>query len=312
MLELHSKTRWWFRALLAAFAALWAMVPTAASAQDVTFAWLIEDGWTVLQKPFADDRGMVYSGTGNRRVFRVANGQKTSEQVATADMAAWTRNVPDPYFAPIRPFAGLITLNFSDSVAHLAMIDTPAGPKTTIATWFPWWDVDVGVSGDWVFSDGTTVGGGTASDLVVTGVIRSAADYSFLGGPYVDLVPRVPTSPFGYDPTPFATHIAGGGVIRMGSFYGEAGPPFARTPVRSFTTADSGLAPFGGLWGHLVVMHVTGETYLVVACSVEPTPPAAQYCTVSGTGEFARFTGRAFYQFVGPSIKLGLHVYATR
>lgn len=124
----------------------------SASAQDVVFALLIEDGWTALQnRSLADDRGMVYNGTGDRPVFRVVNGQKTSEQVATADMAAWTRNVPDPYFAPIRPFAGLITPNFSDSVAHLAIIDTPAGPKTTIATWFPWWDVDVGVSGDWVF-----------------------------------------------------------------------------------------------------------------------------------------------------------------
>ena len=74
----------------------------------------------------------------------------------------------------------MITVNFSDSVAHLVIIDTPGGPKTTIATWIPWWDVDVRVSGTWAYSDGTTVGGGTANDLVVTGVIRSAANMSFL------------------------------------------------------------------------------------------------------------------------------------
>ena len=311
MFDLRGTTACQFRSLVAAFA-LWTIAPMSASAQDVSFAVLIQDGWTALQNPFADDRGMVYSGTVSRPVFWVVNGQKAPGRVATADIVAWTRNVPDPYFAPIRPFAGLIMLDFGDFVGHLAIFDTPAGPKTTMATYLPLYDVDVTVSGDWVFSDGTTVAGGTANDLVLTGVIRSAADYLFLGGPSVDLMPRVPTPPLGYDPTPFATHTAGGGVIRMGSFYGEAGHPFGRTPVRSFTTADSGLAPFGALSAHLVVMHVTGDTYLVVACSVDPTPPAPQYCTVSGTGEFARFTGRAFYQFVGPSIKLGLHVYATR
>ena len=120
----------------------------------------------------------------------------------------------------------------------------------------------------------------------------------------------MPSSPFGHDPTPFATHNAGSGIVRMGSYYGEAGPPFARTPARSFTTADSGLSPFGAHWAHLVVLPVTGDTYLVVVCSVDPTPPAPQYCTVSGTGEFARFTGLAYYQYAA-WIKLVMHVYAT-
>lgn len=92
----------------------------------------------------------------------------------------------------------------------------------------------------------------------------------------------------------------------MGSFYGEAGSPFARTPVRSFTTADS------DRFAHLVVMHVAEDTYLLVACSFDPTPPLAPlYCSVSSTGGFARYTGRAWYEIVGASIKLSLQVFAT-
>ena len=312
MADFNCITRCRFQALAIGFA-LWTIAPMSASAQDVGFSFLIQDGWTALQnRSFADNRGMLYLGTGGKPVFSVVNGQKAPGQVATADVVAWTRSVPDPYFAPIRPLAGLIVLDFGGFVGHLAIIDTPAGPKTTVATWAPWWDVDTAVSGTWVFSDGTTVGGGTANDLVITGVIRVAAHQSFLASRSVDLVPRLPTSPLAYDPTPFATHIVGDGVVKIGSFYGEADNPFALTPVRSFTTADSGLSPFAPLWTHVVAIHVTGDIYLVVACSVDPTPPAPQYCTVSGTGEFARYTGRAWYQFVGSSIKLALQVYATR
>ena len=208
-------TAFQFRSLAVGFA-LWTIAPTPASAQDVGFTLLIEDGWTALHnRAFADNRGMLYLGTGGKPVFSVVNGQKTPGQVATADVVAWTRSVPDPYFAPIRPLAGLIVLDFGDSVGHLAIIDTPAGPKTTVASWAPWWDVDTAVSGGWMFSDGTTVGGGTANDLVITGVMRVAAHQSFLASRSVDLVPRLPTSPLAYDPTPFATHIAGDGVVSM-------------------------------------------------------------------------------------------------
>ena len=90
MLDAYSTTRNWFRSLVAGFV-LWTLAPMSASAQDAPFAWLIEDGLAALQnRSFADDRGIVYNGARDRAVFRIVNGQKTSEQVATADMAAWT------------------------------------------------------------------------------------------------------------------------------------------------------------------------------------------------------------------------------
>lgn len=309
MLELRWTPRW-FRALVVGVA-LWAIAPVSANAQDVGFALLIEDGWSLLNRSFADDRGMVYFGTGDHPVYFVANGQKAPTPVASANLVAWTRDVPDPYFAPIRPLAGLIVLNFGAFLGHLAIIDTPTGPKTTISILTTGGEANFGASGAWVFFDGSTVSGGTANDLVVAGVVRFAP-YAFVGGPAVDLVPRFPTPPFAYDPTPMATHniTIGDLSIEMGSFYGAAHAPFGGTPVRSFITVDTGLTGFGK-FAHLLVIHHTGETYFVVACSGTYTGPEPVHCTVSGTGGFAKVTGSAFYQIVGISIKLALQVYLT-
>jgi hypothetical protein len=307
MLDLRCTTRW-FRMLVAGVA-LWA-IPMSASAQDVGFVFLIEDGWSsLLNRSFTDDRGMTYLGTGGHRVFWVVNGQKAGNQIATANVVAWTRSVPDPYFAAIRPLAGLIVLDFGPFQGHLAIIDTPAGPRTTISILNTGGEVNFGATGAWVFSDGTTVSGGTANDLIVAGVVRFAP-YAFVGGPAVDLVPRFPTPPFPYDPTPTATHNILSGAIGMGSFYGAAHAPFDGTPVRSFTTVDTGLTGFGR-FAHLLVIKHTGETYFLVACSGTFSGPENIHCTVSGTAQFARYTGSIFYEVVGISIKLALQVYLT-
>jgi hypothetical protein len=308
VLDLHSTPRCRFRALVAAFA-LWALAPISASAQDVGFALLIENGWSLLNRSFADDRGMVYLGTGGKQVFQVVNGQKGSNPIATANIAAWTRSVPDPYFEPIRPLAGLIIVDFGAFQGHLAIIDTPTGPKTTISILSTGGEVNLGASGAWVFSDGTTVSGGTANDLVVAGVVRFAP-YTFVGGPAIDLVPRFPTPPFAYDPTPTATHNILDPFIEMGSFYGAAYAPFDGTPVRGFTTLDAGFTGFGR-YAHLLVIKHTGETYFVLACSGTYSGPENIHCTISGTGILTRITGTAFYQIADISIKLALQVYLT-
>jgi hypothetical protein len=295
---------------LVGFVAL-VIVPVGASAQDAGFALLIEDGWSALQsRSFGDERGMVYWGTGQKRVYTVVDGKKTS-QVATADIVVWTREIPDPYFAPIRPVAGLIMLDSGNAITHLAIVDTPAGPRTTVATYYPWDLVDFTVTGTWFFSDGATIAGGTVNDLFVGGIIR-VAEGAFVGAPTINLVNRFATSPSTYDPTPLTTHPDNTGVVRMGSFYGEAGVPFARTPVRTFTTSDYALMPFGSLSTHLAVFHVADDSNVVVACSVDPTPPAPQYCTVSGTGVFARLTGGAVYRADSVSVRLFLEAYMTK
>ena len=305
MLDFHRATGG-LRALVVGVA-LWTMVPTSASAQDYPFTLLIEDGWTALQnRSFADDRGMAYNGTGGHLVFGVFNGQKAPGPMAIANVSVWTRNVPHPYFASIGPLAGLIVLDFYGSTAHLAIIDTPAGLKTTIADLGSPYDYgDFVTSGTWWFYDGTIVGGGTANDLVITGVVSYTPSHLSVGG-YADLAPRVATPPFADDPTPVATHIVGDGVLRLGSFYNAAASPFGLRPVRSFTAVDSGLSPYES-WAHLVVLHVGSDTYLVFSCSIDPAGNfAQQYCSISGTGEYARYAGRAWYQVVSTSIRLFL------
>ena len=303
MFDVRCLTRRRFGALVAAFA-LWTVVPASASAQEFPFTLLIQDAWTALHnRSFADDHGTVYHGTGGHPVFLVFNGQKVPGPIAFADLALWTRDSPHPYFAPIRPLAGLIALAFyGGGTAHLAIIDTPSGPKTMIADLGSPWDYgDFPSWGSWWFSDGTAVGVGTANDLVITGVISYTPGNLSVGG-YADLLPRIATPPFADDPTPLATHIVGEGV-RLGSFYSAAGSPFGLRPARSFTAVDSGL---GYGIAHLVVLHAGGETYLVFACSTDPAGSFPQYCSISGTGGFARYGNRAWYQMFGASIRLYL------
>ena len=138
----------WIRALVAGVALC--AIPMPASAQDVGFVFLIENGWSsLLNRSFTDDRGMTYLGTGSHVVYSVVNGQKVPGQIASANIAAWTRDVPDPFFAPIRPLAGLIVLNFGGFQGHLSIIDTPTGPKTTIAILDVTGAVNLGASGAW-------------------------------------------------------------------------------------------------------------------------------------------------------------------
>jgi hypothetical protein len=59
------------------------------------------------------------------------------------------------------------------------------------------------------------------------------------------------------------------------------------------------------------VIHLAGDTYFLVACGELNTFATQTRCTVSGTGGLARYTGSAFYQIVGISIKLALQVYVA-
>ena len=104
------------------------LLAPVASAQDVPFAFLLQNGWK-----FA-----VPSGRGCARIRTcstcTAAPRSTPSPTArrarpsgTGHVQAFTRVVPDPTFAPILPLAGLIELNLGVFRGHLTVFEHQLG-----------------------------------------------------------------------------------------------------------------------------------------------------------------------------------------
>jgi len=282
---MRSRSR--FLASLVLALALLSLCPQAARAQDFFFAFLIQNGWQGL---FANpvtrtDQGLTTWAT-FQYFYPVVNGQKGSV-LGNAYVQAWTRSVPDPFFAPIKPLAGLITLDFGGFRGHLGLIETPAGLQTTIGIIDNTGNVNTMATGTWVFGDGAGIVGGTANDMVIGGLVRFHTPLP-LGAVPVETNLYFPTVPFPSDPLPM-TAVWTTDSVAIGSFYG-----YAQGPLRTYRRTDTQWTGFT-FDGSLLVMHTQADNYVVMACTAIGPTEAANYlsrCTVSGTGSFlAPLTG---------------------
>lgn len=272
------------------------LTASAARAQDVPFAFLIVDGWKAFYAGYAfRTEQQLTSWYGRGQIHVIVNGQKGAD-VGTARMHAFARAVPDPAFAGIRPLAGLISMVFGSYRAHLTVIETPTGLKTTVAFLDPIGQVvDTRVSGVWALADGSVVGGGKPDDLVVGGVVHVGTPLP-AATPTLTLWPYFPLVPFHND-LPFRVFSSSTGLkwqVGSGSSYNNASGPtrtYMRSDVGSFnddhTTA-------------ITVWHLGGEGYVILSCSwstpmsvLNPMSPV-NGCTVSGLGPLlGRLTGNA-------------------
>jgi hypothetical protein len=243
-----------------------------ARAEEVGFALLIEDGVKFQQG--ADGLGLTaFRSSGAVRL--IVDGQK-ADVVGTADVFAWSRSVPDPFFAPFGPGAALGVLRLFGLEVHLGLIETGAGVRTTIGVRDPAKNNFLPWRGTWVFAPGTLVGG-DADDLVVGGVLVTGTPLK-LGNLSFTLNQYSPTVPFPSDPTPSGTHPLF--FFDAGSFHGQTLVDEFR-PVRAYTLRRAGDP--ADRPAHLLAIHAGGDDYLVVACS-KLVPDTPTDCTLSGTG----------------------------
>jgi hypothetical protein len=243
-----------------------------ARAEEVGFALLLEDGVKFVQG--ADSSGLAaFRSSGAVRL--IVNGQK-GDVVGTADVFAWSRSVPDPFFAPFGPLAALGVLRLFGLEVHLGLVETPAGLETTIGVRDPATNSVLPWRGTWVFGPGTLVGG-DADDLVVGGALVIGTPLT-LNKTSFTINQYFPTVPFPSDPAPSATHSLF--FFDAGSFYGQTLVSAFR-PVRAYTLRRQGDP--ADRPAHPLVIHAGGTDYLVVGCSqLVPDTPTA--CTLSGTG----------------------------
>lgn len=269
---------------------------SAVSAQDVPFAFLIEDGWQSFTGggAFRAQQNLA-SWYGRGQIHAIVNAQK-GPQIGTAHFVAFSRAVPDPTFDPIGPLAGLIVLNFGAFRGHLTVIETPTGLKSTIAILDQSDNVDFRVSGAWVFGPGAAVIGGTTDDMVVGGVVHfgsplPASNLSLTMSPYFPLVPFSNDLPFHV----FSSSTPLGWPVGTGSSYHNSASGALRTYMRS----DVG-GFFDDFTGTVTVLHTGADNYVVLSCGwyfpiseLSPSSPV-RGCTVSGVGAvLSRLTGAA-------------------
>ncbi|MCC7179004.1 MAG: hypothetical protein IT177_11495 [Acidobacteria bacterium] len=280
--------------LAAAFACL-LFTTSTAFAQDVPFAFLIENGWQSFYAGAGtrSEQGLT-SWYGRGQVYAITNGQKGAG-IGTAHMHAFTRTVPDPTFAALGPLAGLIVINLGPFRGHLTVFETPAGLQTAVAILDPVGETDIAVSGSWVFGNGAAVAGGTANDMVVGGIAHfgaplPAANVSLSLSPYFPLVPFNNDLPFHL----FSTSSGLPWPVGSGSSYQNS----SYGPLRTYMRGEAGT--FFDLYTSAVtVLHTGGGNYAVLSCSwytgmtwlgaMAPVPG----CSLSGTGVLSRLTGRA-------------------
>ncbi len=151
-----------------------------ARAQDIPFAFLIQNGWQAFEQPVTRLDQPIVSWARRGMFYSVVNGTKGTI-VGSAGITAWSRSVPDPTYAAIGPVAGVITLEFPTFRGHLGLIDTPTGLQTTIGIVETSGAVNIGVTGSWLLGNGTSVVGGTANDMVVAGIVRFRSIPSTIG-----------------------------------------------------------------------------------------------------------------------------------
>jgi len=265
---------------------------TPARAVDVGFLFLIEKG-LAFAAPLVDSQGLAAFVAGGT-MRPVVNGQADfTQNLGTANVVVWSRTVPDPFFDPIGPIAALVTLNLLQPLkAHLGLIQTPAGFRTTIGVLQR---VGFGYGplpsdrGEWVISNGIPAGG-NVDDLIIGGVVVIGTAVP-LDPTYLGLTQFFPTVPFaaGADPWGYSCPSPPGPASSscLGSFYGGAdlgGPTVG--PARTYTYSTPTLSGDGQM-SHLLTVNLGGDAYAVVACSGLAIGDSFVDCTLSGTGQFA-------------------------
>ncbi len=261
-----------------------------ADAQDFFFGFLIDKGWqTFTANPVVRVDQTLISWSADRPFHAIVNGQKGA-QLGQAFVRAWYRSVPDPFYAPIGPTAGVITLDFGGMRGHLSLIETPTGFQTTISTVEGW--ANLQLTGTWVFGNGADVIGGSADDMVIGGVVHLSASATSLGAIELPVNQYFPTVPFPSDNNPLALQSVNV-TTQLGSYYGQS----EQRPVRTYRRFDAqwtGL-PLGA-W--LAVVHVPGSGYLI-AVETHLSEQSGR-TTTSGVGIplFAHLTGGFYMSFL--------------
>ncbi len=259
-----------------------------ADAQNFFFAFLIDHGWQAFfANPVVRADHALTSWAADRPFHLIANGQKGG-QLGQAHVRAWHRAVPDPFYAPIGPTAGVITLDFEGFRGHLSLIETPSGFRTSTSI-----IEDTGaiprVTGTWVFGNGADVIGGTANDMVIGGIVHFGTAMS-LGTVEIPVHQYFPTVPFPSDVEPLALKSVNAST-QLGSYYGASDS----RPIRTYRRHDTQWTGFAfDAW--LAVLHVPGDSYLIVVTSYINTTGM----TISGVGDplLAALTGGGHMTFL--------------
>lgn len=264
---------------------LWVLLNASpAIAQDIPFVFLLQDGWSkTFNNPYVRQEHALTTWASRTTFHHVVNGQKGAV-AGNALIHIWSRQVADPYFAPLGSVAGVVTLDFGPFRGHLTVFDTPSGIKTTIGIIGDNGFVSPDVSGVWVYGNGTSVGGGTANDMVVGGVVHFGQPQTI--GNYTLSI----TKYFGVVATDFSP-FQGIGQANSQAFAGSFLGAF-QGPLRTFSRGDQ---QWTGIYdeAHVMVTPVAGG-YAVLACSMLGDHPSDRYlrrCTLSGTGALSRLTG---------------------
>ncbi len=204
---------------------------SAAQAQDVPFAFLIVNGWQAFYAGPAVriDQAMT-SWYALGQIHAITNTQKGAE-IGTANLQVFSRTVPDPTFATLGPLAGLISLNLGTLRGHLAVFETPAGLRSTVAILDSSGTTDLRVSGTWAIGDGSAVGGGSPNDMVVGGIAHfgtplPAGNVAVTLGPYFPLVPFVNDQSFSVraSGSPLPWQVGAGSSYHNSTWTGPSGP----------------------------------------------------------------------------------------
>jgi hypothetical protein len=271
--------------LLVSLAFSFCLCAAPARAQDVPFAFLIQDGWSKLFQGQAVRSDHALTTWRARTAFQtIVNGQKGAV-VGTALINAWSRNVSEPYFAPLGSVVGVVTLNFGPFRGHLTVFDTPSGLQTTIGIVDSFGLVATNVSGVWVYGNGTSVGGGSVNDMVVAGIVHFGQPVA-VGDVAVGISQYF--GPPASDIEPFAASVVSN-TVAIGSFFG-----FAQGPLKVYRRNDQQWT--GSSDDVSVLVMSMGGGYAVMVCTAiieVPTPGFLDRCTVSGAGEglLSRLTG---------------------
>jgi hypothetical protein len=265
-------------ALVASVAAAWA--------QDIPFAFLIQNGWQAFEQPVTRPDQPLVSWARKDTFYTIVNGTKGAAQ-GTATITAWSRTVPEPLYAAIGPIAGVIALEFPTFHGHLGLIETPTGLQTTVGIIDTSGAVNFGVTGSWLLGNGASVAGGTANDLVVAGIVRFRQSPLTIGMVALPTSTVLPTVAFTSDPFG-GLYPTSAPATNLGNFYGQA-----QGPLRWYRRSD---AEWTGQFydTSVMVMGFNGGSYLVMVCAETGAAPqpAFQRCTVSGVGPMlAALTG---------------------
>jgi hypothetical protein len=286
----------------------------AGAAAALPFAFFIENGLDF--EPFVDPNGMTGFFSAQRNVLAIVDGRKTSAVLGTATILAWSRTVPDPFFASLGPVAALGILHFPEPFnveVHLGLFqDSSGASRTTVAAYRiigGAFVADPTVRGTWRTLNATDVGGDPA-DLLVSGEWVTGAPTALATGA-IRLEPYPPTVPFPGDPAPTTTHCLNALCTkRLGSFYGHTLLGGEDRMARSYGISSPTVP--GGVTAHLTVVEAGESDHIVVACSgfVLGSGSLQGPCTLSGTGDSAGLvTGWAHYTPAGLSTDLNVTPY---